>query len=60
MKHLTAWASAIPFSIEDWFDSLEDAIRFRARAFIEALMEEDPQAALCGRECYQRYGPLAA
>ncbi len=29
MEHLTASTSPIPFSGEDWFDPLEDAIRFR-------------------------------
>ncbi len=47
----------MPFSGEDWFDPLEDAIRFRVRAFIEALVEEEAQAALGGRERYQRNGP---
>ena len=28
MEHLTASTSPIPFSGEDWFDPLEDAIRF--------------------------------
>ena len=57
MEHLTASTSAVPFSGEDWFDPLEDAIRFRVRAFIEALVEEEAQAALAGRERYQRNGP---
>ncbi len=46
MKHLTASASPIPFSGADWFDPLEDAIRFRVRAFIEALVEEEAQASI--------------
>ena len=49
MEHLTASASPIPFSGEDWFDPLEDAIRIRIRAFIEALVEEAAQAALGDR-----------
>ena len=57
MEHLTASTSANPFSGEDWFDPLEDAIRLRVRGFIEALVEEEAQAALCGRERYQRNGP---
>ena len=32
MKHLTASTSPSPFSGENWFDPLEDAIRFRVRA----------------------------
>jgi hypothetical protein len=38
LGHLTASTSAVPFSGEDWFDPLKDAIRFRVRAFIEALV----------------------
>jgi hypothetical protein len=52
MEHLTASTSPTPFSGEDWFDPLEDAIRFRIRTFIEALVEEEAQAAL---GCRQRY-----
>ncbi len=57
MEHLTASTSSLPFSGDDWFDPLEDAIRFRIRAFIEALAEEEAQAALGGRRRYQRNGP---
>ena len=57
MEHLTASPSAIPFSGEDWFDPLEDAIRFRVRAFIGAVVEEEAHVALGGRERYQRNGP---
>ena len=46
MEHLTASTSPIPYSGEDWFDPLEDAIRFRVRAFIEAVVAEEAQAAL--------------
>ena len=49
MEHVTASASPIPFSGENGFDPLEDAIRFHIRAFIEALVEEQAQAALGGR-----------
>ncbi len=56
MEHLTASTSPIPFSGEDWFDPLEDAIRFRIRAFIETMVEEEAQAALGGRQRYQRNG----
>ena len=56
MEHLTASTSAIPFSGENWFDPLETAIRFRVRAFIEALVEEEAQSALGGRARYQRNG----
>ena len=38
MKHLTASTSPSPFSGENWFDPLEDAIRFRVRALIEAVV----------------------
>ena len=54
MKHLTASTSPSPFSGENWFDPLEDAIRFRVRAFIEAVVAEEAQAALGGRARYQQ------
>ncbi len=57
MEHLTSSTSPTPYSGEDWFDPLEDSIRFRVRAFIEALVEEEEHAALGGRELYQRNGP---
>ena len=56
MKHLMASTSPSPFSGENWFDPLEDAIRFRVRAFIEAVVAEEAQAALGGRARYQRSG----
>ncbi len=56
MEHHTASTSPGPFSGENWFDPLEDAIRFRVRAFIEALVAEEAQAALGGRARYQRSG----
>ena len=56
MEHPTSSTSPIPFTGEDWFDPLEDAIRIRIRAFIEALVEEAAQAALGGRLRYQRKG----
>ena len=56
MKHLTASTSPSPFSGENWFDPLEDAIRFRVRALIEAVVAEEAQAALGGRARYQRSG----
>ena len=57
MEQPTSSTCPIPFTGEDWFDPLEDAIRFRVRAFIEALVEEEAQAALGGRLRYQRTGP---
>ena len=56
MEHLSASASPLPFSGDDWFDPLEEAVRFQARAFIESLVEEEAQAALGGRRRYQRQG----
>ncbi len=56
MEHLTASTSAIPFSGADWFDPLEEAVRFQVRAFIETLVEEEVQGALGGRERYRRNG----
>ena len=56
MEHLKASTSPIPYSGEDWFDLLEEAVRCRIRAFIEALVEAELQAALGGRGRYQRKG----
>ena len=49
MEHLKASASPIPYSGEGWFDPLEEAVRFQVRAFIEAMVEAELQAALGGR-----------
>ena len=53
MKHLTASTIRSPFSGENWFDPLEDAIRFRVSAFIEAVKRHgSAPAALGGRARY--------
>lgn len=57
MDHRTALSSAPPFSGEDWFDPLEEAVRFHVRGFIEGIVEEELTAALGGRARYQRRGP---
>jgi transposase-like protein len=54
MEHFTVSTSPIPFSGKDWFDPLEEAVRFQVRAFIEALVEEEVQGALGNRKRYQR------
>ena len=56
MEHHTASTFPVPFSGEDWFDPLEEAVRFQVRAFIEAMVEEEAEAALGGRKRYQRDG----
>ena len=50
MENITAFLSPIAFFGEDWFDPLEDAIRFRVRAFIEAVVEEEAEAPIGGKE----------
>jgi len=42
-----------PFAGSEWFDPLEEAVRFQVRAFIEQLLEEELEAAL-GRGRYER------
>jgi putative transposase len=42
-----------PFTGSDWFDPLEEAVRGHVRSFIEALLEEELDAAL-GRRRYER------
>ncbi len=54
MDHVTASTSPNPFSGEDWFDPLEEAVRFQVRGFIEALVEEELRAALGARGRYER------
>ena len=56
MAHLKASTSPVPYSGEDWFDPLEEAVRFQVRAFIEAMVEGELQAALDGRGRYERKG----
>ncbi len=56
MKQTTAQEAFVPFSGDDWFDPLEEAIRLRIRSFIEALVEAEAEAALGGRKRYQRAG----
>ena len=55
MEHPTASTSPIAYSSEDWFDPLEEAVRFQVRTFIEALVEEEVEGALGGRKRYQRH-----
>jgi putative transposase len=42
-----------PFAGSEWFDPLEEAVRCQVRSFIEALVEEELEAAL-GRGRYER------
>lgn len=56
MDHSTASTSGLPFAGADWFDPLEDAVRFHVRGFIEGIVEEELSAALGGRARYQRGG----
>ncbi len=56
MADLKASTSPVPYSGEDWFDPLEEAVRFQVRAFIEAMVEAELQAALGGRDRYERKG----
>ncbi len=46
MNETTAQDAFVPFSGDDWFDPLEEAIRLHIRSFIEALVEAE--AALGG------------
>ena len=57
MEHSKASTPAFPFSGENWFDPLEEAVRFHVRGFIEALVAEELEAALGGRLRYRRTGP---
>ena len=46
-------ASPSPFAGSEWFDPLEEAVRLQVRGFIEALLQEELEAAL-GRGRYER------
>ena len=48
-KHFGAPTSPVPFSGEDWFDPLEEAVHFRILGFVEALVEEELKALPMGR-----------
>ena len=52
MDETTTGRAAAPL-LEDWSDPIEDGVRGRVRAFIEAILEEELEAAL-GRGRYER------
>ncbi len=54
MENYTAQDAVVPFSGEDWFDPLEEAVRLSVRGFIEAMVEQELQSALGGRGRYER------
>lgn len=54
MEHVTVSLFGLPFSGEDWFDPLEEAVRFHVRRFIEGVVEEELAPALGGQARYQR------
>ena len=54
MGDLTRPETLIPFSGDDWFDSLEEAVRLSIRGFIEAMVDEELWATLGGRGRYER------
>ena len=53
MTDTTTETTSLPFLSADWADPIEDSVRSRVRAFIEAIMEEELEAAL-GRRRYER------
>ena len=55
METTTTQTAALPLLCDDWSDPLEDGIRSRVRDFIEAILEEELEAAL-GRKRYERGG----
>ena len=58
MGDVTTPETLIPFSGDDWFDPLEEAVRFQVRGFIETMVDQELQAALGGRCRYERAGAL--
>jgi putative transposase len=55
MKEDTATAPFALLTDDEAFDPVEDGVRRRVRGFIEAILEEELQAAL-GRGRYERFG----
>ncbi len=53
MTETTKTDRAVPLIGGDWTDPLEDGVRSRVRDFIEAILEEELEAAL-GRGRYER------
>ena len=53
MDDTTTTQAPSPLLGADWSDPLEDGVRGRVRAFIEAILEEELSAAL-GRGRYER------
>ena len=51
----TGMPPSLAYTGSDWFDPLEEAVRLQVRSFIEALLEEELEAAL-GRGRYERHG----
>src|SRR3954447_23261976 len=47
-------AETLVFEGGDWFDPLEEAVRGKARSFIEAIIEEELEASL-PRKRYERH-----
>jgi putative transposase len=51
MDETTTTQSPSPLLGADWSDPLEDGVRGRVRAFIEAILEEELSAALGRSRC---------
>ena len=49
---------ALPFSGDDWFDPLEEAVRQSIRGFIEEMLDGELKRTL-GRGRYQRTGQVS-
>ena len=49
---------ALPFSGDDWFDPLEEAVRQAVRGFIEEMLDGELKGTL-GRGRYQRTGQVS-
>ena len=56
MKDFISADVSVPFSGDDGFDPLAEAVRFQVRGFIEAVVDAELAAALDGRQRYQRNG----
>ena len=52
MENITAHDVLIPFSVDDWFDPLEEAVRFQVSSFIERWCRQNRRARVASGRPY--------
>ena len=48
MKNLISSEPSVPFSSEDWFDPMDESVRFHVRGLIEGIVEYELATASGG------------